>query len=204
MHPRVLTSFLAVLVSLVVVVGMAPAPPAQARTEAPPFEMVFPQETGPTEFRSSFGEARSGGRRHKGTDLLAPKMTEVYSIADGVVSYVGTNNLSGRNVRIDHVDGWESIYVHLNNDNIGTDDGRAPWSLTVAEGIEEGAEVEAGQLIGWVGDSGNAEWTTPHTHFELRINGRAIDAYWLLVEAYERAAEEAFQEMLDELLYEID
>lgn len=203
MHPRVLTSFLAALVSLVVVVAMTP-PPAQARTEAPPFEMVFPQETGPTEFRSSFGEARSGGRRHKGTDLLAPKMTEVYSIAEGVVTYVGTNNLSGRNVRIDHVDGWESIYVHLNNDNIGTDDGRAPWSLTVAEGIEVGAEVEAGQLIAWVGDSGNAERTTPHTHFELRINGRAIDAYWLLVEAYERAAEEAFQEMLDELPYEID
>lgn len=204
MHPRVLTSFLAVLVTLVVVVGMAPTAPALARTEAPPFEIVFPQETGPTEFRSSFGESRSGGRRHKGTDLLAPKMTEVYSIADGVVSYVGTNNLSGRNVRIDHVDGWESVYVHLNNDNIGTDDGRAPWNLTVAEGVEEGAEVEAGQLIGWVGDSGNAERTTPHTHFELRINGRAIDAYQLLVEAYERAAQVAFQEMLEELPYEID
>jgi peptidoglycan LD-endopeptidase LytH len=203
-HSRVLISAFAVFVALVVVVGMAPIPMAQARTEPPPFEMVFPQETGPTEFRSSFGEARSGGRRHKGTDLLAPKMTEIYSIADGVVTYVGTNNLSGRNVRIDHVDGWESIYVHLNNDNIGTDDGRAPWSLTVAEGIEKGAEVEAGQLIGWVGDSGNAEWTTPHTHFELRINGTAIDAYQLLVEAYERAAQAAFQEMLDELPYEID
>lgn len=203
MHSRVLTSVIAVLVALVVV-GITPTPTAQARTETPPFEVVFPQETGPTEFRSSFGEARSGGRRHQGTDLLAPKMTEIYSIADGVVTYVGTNNLSGRNVRIDHVDGWESLYVHLNNDNIGTDDGRAPWSLTVAEGIEDGVEVEAGQLIGWVGDSGNAEWTTPHTHFELRINGRAIDAYQLLVEAYERAAEAAFQVMLDELPYEID
>lgn len=204
MHPRVLTSFLAVLVTLVVVVGITTASPAQARTEAPPFEIVFPQETGPTEFRSSFGEARSGGRRHNGTDLLAPKMTEVYSIADGVVTYVGTNNLSGRNVRIDHGDGWESIYVHLNNDNIGTDDGRAPWSLTVAEGIEEGADVEVGQLIAWVGDSGNAEWTTPHTHFELRIDGRPIDAYDLLVEAYERSAQAAFEAMLDELPYEID
>lgn len=203
MHSRVLTFTITAFIAVAVVV-VAPSDTAEAQTQAPPFEIVFPQETAPTEFRSSFGEGRSGGRRHNGTDLLAPKMTEVYAIADGVVSYVGTNNLSGRNLRIDHDDGWESIYVHLNNDNIGTDDGRAPWSLTVAPGVEEGLEVAAGQHIAWVGDSGNAEWTTPHTHFELRIDGRPIDPYELLVDAYERATQAAFEEMLDELPYEID
>lgn len=167
--------------------GLIPALPAAAQSSAPPFEVVFPQETGPTEFTSSFGDGRSGGRSHNGNDLIAPRMTEVYAIADGTVIYVGTNNLSGRNVKLDHGDGWESYYLHLNNDNIGNDDGDASWELTVAPGIEEGMDVLAGQLIAWVGDSGNAEGTTPHTHFELRHEGRPIDPYSMLLEAHGRA-----------------
>lgn len=188
---------LAVLVAAVVVgvAGVIPAPGARAASEGPPFEIVFPQETAKTDFTNSFGDSRSGGRRHKGNDLLAPRMTEVYAIADGTVIYVGINNLSGRNVKLDHGDGWESYYLHLNNDTPGTDDGNAPWTLTVAPGIEVGRQVEAGQLIAWVGDSGNAESTTPHTHFELRRNGRALNPYTLLIEAYARAvdAEEALR-----------
>ncbi len=157
---------------------------AQASEPDPPFRIVFPQDASHTEFGSGFGDYRSGGRRHKGNDLLAPRMTEVYAVAAGTVIYVGTNHLSGRNIKIEHADGWTSHYVHLNNDNPGTDDGEAPWTLTVAPGIEVGMHVEAGQLIGWVGDSGNAETTTPHTHFELRQDGHAIDPYPLLMDAY--------------------
>lgn len=191
MHPRVLTRSLALVAALVVGVGvLIPAMPAAAhRSSAPPFEIVFPQETEKTDFTSSFGASRSGGRLHKGNDLLAPRMTEVYAVADGTVIYVGINNLSGRNVKLEHVEGWESYYLHLNNDNPDTDDGQAPWTLTVAPGVEVGKQVEAGQLIGWVGDSGNAEGTTPHTHFELRHDGVAINPYTLLVEAYARAVE---------------
>lgn len=185
MHSRV-PKLVLTAVALAMGVGIiSPALPARAEVE-PPFEVVFPQETAKTYFSSSYGDYRSGGRSHKGNDLMAPRLTEVYAVADGVVFYVGINRLSGRNLKIDHGDGWESYYLHLNNDNPGTDDGDAPWELTVAPGVEEGAEVEAGQLIGWVGDSGNAEWTAPHTHFELRIDGYAINPYPHLIDAYER------------------
>lgn len=187
MHSRVPLRLLGLVV--VVGVGMAVALPAMANTETPPFEFTFPQDVEPTEFTSTFGDHRSGGRAHLGNDLLAPRMTEVYAFGGGMISYVGTNNLSGRNVKIDHGGGWETYYLHLNNDDVGTDNGAAPWTLTVAPGIEEGMNVDVGQLIGWVGDSGNAETTTPHTHFELRLDGRAIDPHSILVGSYLEAIE---------------
>lgn len=173
------------LALLIVVAVLVPARVANAGTE-PPFQLVFPQEITKTVFSSTFGARRSGGRRHHGNDLLAPKLTEVYAAADGVVVDVGVNALSGRHITIEHVDGWTTHYVHLNNDNPGTDDGQADWSLTLAPGVELGSPVVAGQVIGWVGDSGNAETTTSHTHFELRHDGVAVDPYDLLRAAYLR------------------
>lgn len=206
MHFRVPARSFALVAAVVVgVAGVIPALTVHARGEqAPPFEIVFPQETYPTAFSDTYGHSRSGGRSHKGTDLLAPRMTEIYAIADGVVIFVGINNLSGRNVKVDHGDGWESYYLHMNNDNPGSDDGRASWDLTVAPGIVEGSTVSAGQLIGWVGDSGNAEGTTPHTHFELRRNGQSLNAYSLLVDAYERAIESEEEARLALLDQEIE
>jgi murein DD-endopeptidase MepM/ murein hydrolase activator NlpD len=167
---------------------------AQAAPPEPPFELHFPQELADTDWGSTFGAARSGGRRHKGNDLMAPKMTRVYAAADGVVVTVSDGPSSGRYLTIDHAAGWSTSYMHLNNDDPGTDNGRANWSLTLASGVDEGARVSAGQLIGYVGDSGNAEWTGSHTHFELRLNDRAIDPYHLLVEAWDRDYDRIFGE----------
>ena len=62
-----------------------------------------------------------------------------------------------------------------NPDGTYTDDGLG-WGI--AEGVEVGARVEAGQVIGWDGDSGNAESIDPHLHFELRDpSGTAVNAY---------------------------
>ena len=180
------------ILTLVVMVAMAlltllPAVPARAHEVEPPlFELRFPQETEVTEFSPTFGARRSGGRRHRGNDLMAPKMTEVYAAAGGIVRTVGTSRNGGRYIEIDHLGGWTTMYVHLNNDNPVSDDNDADWSLTVAPGVGEGSWVTAGQLIGWVGDSGNAEGTGSHTHFELALEGHEIDPYQLLVEAYDR------------------
>jgi len=151
-----------------------------------PFDLVFPLPT-PTKVRDTFGDARPGGRRHEGTDLLAPKHTPVLAVADGRVSWVH-DRVGPRccAVEIAHAGGWTSRYIHLDNDTPGTDDGQA---VGVAPGIVPGRTVRAGELVGWVGDSGNAENVSPHLHFELRHPQLgAVDAQRVLVEARARAA----------------
>jgi murein DD-endopeptidase MepM/ murein hydrolase activator NlpD len=178
--------FLAFISALVMIV--APASFAQAhQADPPPFELSFPQEVDKTTFHNDWGDRRSGGRGHTGTDLMATeKMVEVYAAADGVVGRIDETRRPGRHLYIDHGGGWETLYIHLNDDNFGTDDGDAPWYLTLAPGIESGVEVKAGQLIGWAGDSGNAEGASPHTHFELQYNGQSINPYPYLNSAFER------------------
>lgn len=178
--------FLAIALSAAIgAATFAPALPAVAAPE-PPFEIRFPQETEPTVFSPSFGAPRSGGRGHTGNDLMAPKMTHVYAAADGVISVVATSSLAGRYIEIDHDDGWSTRYIHLNNDDPGSDNGSADWDLTVVRDLVEGSRVVAGQHIAWVGDSGNAEWTGSHTHFEIAYEGREIDPYPYLKSAYLR------------------
>ena len=172
---------------LVAANALAPAP-APAVAAEPDFVVeVFPHPDPDSHFSDTWGAARSGGRRHQGTDISAEKLTPVVAIADGFVELMRTGSwLSGNYVKLRHADGWTSWYVHLNNDNPGTDDGDAPPDLTFAPGLEVGDFVNAGDLIGFVGDSGNAEPTVPHTHFELRHDGRAVNPYPYLLAAWER------------------
>lgn len=164
-----------------------------------PFEVAFPQEVDKTRFSNDWGVRRSGGRRHMGNDLYASeKMVEVYAFAPGVVVKINERPRPGRYLIIDHGSGWESLYVHLNDDTPGTDDGKALWHFTLAPGLEEGSVVEAGELIGYAGDSGNAEGTQPHTHFEISIDGREINPYPIIEAAY--AAELASQVWLRRML----
>ncbi len=137
---------------------------------------------------SGFGSDRDGGaRHHKGNDILAVKLTPVVAVADGevmkVVQEVGTEECCWLTIR--HDDGWQSYYIHLNNDRYGTDDGHG---YGVRPDLVDGTPVKAGEVIGWVGDSGNAEETVNHLHFELRNRaGDAIDPRPSLQAAKNRA-----------------
>lgn len=171
---------MSIALALMLGAALVPAQPWSARADlwsapvefapAARYRMVFPL-AGPLAVLSTFGAERDGGERdHKGIDLTAPRLTPVLAVKDGLVTLV---NRSGVSVVIRHDDGWSSWYLHLNNDTLETDDGLGGGVLP---SLEEGDRVVAGQVIGWVGDSGNAEPTPPHLHFELRTPwGEAID-----------------------------
>ena len=149
------------------------------------YDLVFPVD-GPHHFSDTFWAGRSHGF-HTGQDVMAEKMTPVVAVASGVVRLVNWTAQSHMNpdrccsLVILHDDGWESWYIHLDNDTTGTDDGEG-WGIKRA--ITPGVRVEAGQHIAWVGDSGNAENTPPHLHFELHDpNGIVVNPYSALVTA---------------------
>ncbi len=171
----------ALVTTLLVVVGFAL--PAAAAFD--PLQIDFPLD-GPHRVTDSFGDCRGANcsRAHEGVDImsLGGKGIPVVAAADGVVDWVPTQCCG---LGIDHGDGWQTRYIHLNNDTQNpdgsySDDGKG-WGI--APGIVDGTLVTRGQVIGWSGDSGNAEGTSPHLHFEIRRDGTAIDPYPYLLKA---------------------
>ena len=137
------------------------------------YRMLHPIN-GPSGPGSEFGADRPDVRKHQGVDITAEKMTPVVAVRDGLVTWM-LDEAGGDccAIAVRHDDGWISYYIHLNNDTAGTDDG---LMLGIAPGLALGTRVSAGQLLGWVGDSGNAEPAVSHLHFELRTPwGVAVD-----------------------------
>lgn len=97
-------------------------------------------------------------RIHKGVDWAAPIGTPVYAAFKGKVTFMGNGGDYGNLVRIMHENGFETRYAHLN---------------AFAEGLQNGQNVRAGQQIGEIGTTGLS--TGPHLHFELRLDGDAVD-----------------------------
>jgi hypothetical protein len=153
--------------------------------------MVFPV-AGRVSLSDTYLVCRSGcARKHMGQDLMGAKMTPLVATFDGVVTTLQRDGGSGNYVGITAdrgpAKGWTSLYLHVNNDTPGTDDGRGTAKWAFPAGIELGARVVAGQLVGWLGDSGNAESTGAHLHYELRKgsgwSGVVHNAYPSLVKA---------------------
>ncbi len=141
---------------------------------------------GPNSFRNDFGDPRGGGtRKHQGNDIIAKKMTPLVSAVDGRVLYIVSPQASwGYEVTLIDAEGYRYSYFHVNNDTPGTDDGRGGEVNAYAPGIVSGAEVRRGQLVGWVGDSGNSENVVPHLHFEIHDpSGVTINPYDSLIVA---------------------
>jgi murein DD-endopeptidase MepM/ murein hydrolase activator NlpD len=171
---------------LAVLAGVSLAPLATSTAGAAEIvkPIVFPVD-GPVTYSDTFGACRDAcSRRHEGQDLMGKKMLPLLSAVDGVVHRVVFNNATGNSVVIKAADGWTYHYIHVNNDTPGTDDAKATRAQAFPSSIVAGASVRRGQVVAYLGDSGNAESTGSHLHFEIRkppapgtYTGEAINAY---------------------------
>ncbi len=130
---------------------------------------VFPVGA-PFNFASTFGAPRMTGTKyehtHQGNDIFATSGTPLYATSRGVIARKAVAVLGGNKLWLVAADGTQYYYAHL---------------AAYADGIEDGSIVEAGQVIGYVGDTGNARGTPPHLHFEIHpAGGPAIDPYPIL------------------------
>lgn len=123
----------------------------------------------PPDLYNSWGAARDGGRRlHKGIDIFAPKGTAIVAVTDGIVSYIGEQPKGGLCLWLTTENGTSFYYAHLDR-----------W----AAGLYEGMEVSSGDLLGYVGNTGNAKTTPPHLHFGVNDNDEMVNPYPLLTKA---------------------
>ncbi|HET7711775.1 MAG TPA: M23 family metallopeptidase, partial [Thermoanaerobaculia bacterium] len=117
----------------------------------------------------SWHAPRDGGSRlHKGIDIFAPRGTAVVAVADGFVSFIGDQPKGGHCIWLTTENGISFYYAHLDR-----------W----APGLYEGMEVHSGDLLGFVGNTGNASRTPPHLHFAVNLNDEMVNPYPLLTRA---------------------
>ncbi len=136
-----------------------------------------------------FGDPRGGGRAHQGNDIMAKRKTPVVAAERGRV-YKPTWSSSDCVLILEGNSGTHYWYLHLNNDRTmsNDNDGGCRNGVSYARHLPKSKGVKKrvgfGELIGYVGNSGNADATSPHLHFELHPNGgKAVDPYRRLREA---------------------
>ncbi len=115
---------------------------------------------GGASFIDSWGFPRSGGRRHKGVDMFNSRNTPLVAVVDGRVKF-SSNSLGGLSTHL-YAGGTTYYYTHLESHPTN---------------ISSGQNVAAGTVIGYLGNSGNARYTSPHLHFEIRPGNTAINPY---------------------------
>jgi hypothetical protein len=148
-----------------------------ARAGGVPDPFVFPV-VGPYRYTNDFGDPRPQGR-HEGNDVLAPKKSIVVAVEDGKIKLWTTSARAGCMLYLYGVSGTTYLYIHLNNDVTMANDNRGKCVPGVSywPGLRDGQKVVAGQAIGYVGDSGDADGT-PHLHFEVHPNdGGPVNPY---------------------------
>lgn len=109
----------------------------------------------------TWGASRSSGRIHEGVDIMAPRGTKVLSATDGLIADVRNNNLGGKVIWVLGPNGSWHYYAHLNGHK---------------RGLSVGDYVKKGDLIGYVGNTGNARNTAPHLHYGIYLGGKGRGA----------------------------
>jgi peptidoglycan LD-endopeptidase LytH len=128
-------------------VAAAPENLARRKFEVP-VEGVKPED-----LVRSFEDRRSGSRTHEALDILAPRNTSVKAVEDGTIARLFESKAGGTTIyQFDPTEQYCYYYAHLER---------------YAEGLREGDKVQKGQVIGYVGTSGNAPKNTPHLHFAI-------------------------------------
>ena len=114
------------------------------------------------DLRSSFDEKRGASRAHEAMDILAPRNTPIHAVDDGCIARLFESKAGGLTVyQFDPTLTYTYYYAHLER---------------YADDIEEGDPVRRGQVLGYVGTSGNAPPNTPHLHFAIFITG--VEKRW--------------------------
>jgi murein DD-endopeptidase MepM/ murein hydrolase activator NlpD len=126
------------------------------------------------DLRDTFNEARGSSRRHEALDVLAPRNTPVLAVEDGKIARLFLSDAGGITIyQFDPTEAYCYYYAHLER---------------YADGLKDGSPVKRGQVIGYVGTTGNAPRNTPHLHFAIFKmtdekkwwQGTAIDPYSVL------------------------
>jgi peptidoglycan LD-endopeptidase LytH len=168
--------FLMVVAVLLAVALLAEAPPqarhpllvARLAWASVPTSLPVPVDgVRPTQIADTWGAPRSGGRKHKGVDIFAPRGTPVRSTTDGVVLRVGTARLGGQVVTVLGPGLNVHYYAHL--DRFGR--------------FRLGDVVRQGDVLGYVGDTGNARGTPFHLHYGVYTPTRGAVNPWPMFSA---------------------
>ena len=123
--------------------------------------MVPVEGVSPSELRDTYHEGRSGGRIHMATDILAMRGTPVLAAANGRIIKLANGGAGGITIYVADASGrYVQYYAHL---------------MGYAPNVVEGLQVREGDVIGFVGTTGNAPPNTPHLHFQVM---RSDANYW--------------------------
>jgi len=172
--------FFLVLAAAGVLAAPVAAEPVASR-DGVPARLIFPV-IGTVSYTDDFGDPRAQGG-HPGNDILADRHAPVIAVEAGRIVFWTTSATAGCMLYLYGKSGTTYQYIHLNNDLTARNDNRGSCvaGIAYAPGLTDGQSVEAGELLGYVGDSGDANGIHPHLHFEIHPgDGKPVSPYrWL-------------------------